>query len=253
MRSLGPYEIDGKVWCQIENDNFNYLLRVDSAGVILRRNFDDQTEQVFLDPRNLPQSEFSSPLGFKAPAIRPVIQLLLSTSRSTYVLGIGLIESSMIQGGGSSGGFSSGTTLIEASIDGKLYRQASPSIQLDLASSFSNCAVPCYYAACGIGSPVDPPNAKKPCLEARLAASSLDPGSSLNLAIFSIDGQLKYQQFFPLSSPTITLYHSLPFYAQRSTGNPITLFPSGDYLITLTAFNPQGQPASTSTKRITQP
>ena len=35
-RVLGPYELDGRVWCQIEAAPANYLLRADAEGRILR-------------------------------------------------------------------------------------------------------------------------------------------------------------------------------------------------------------------------
>ncbi len=155
---------------------------------------------------------------------------------------------------GSSGGFLSGETLIEAFVSGKLYKfpaSNTPAVQLELATQFRNCAVPCYYATCGLGSPVDPPNANKPCLEARLTASGLSPGSSFLLAISGSGGTLLYSQQIPLSSSQPVLYQSLPFYDQRSTGSPITLFPKGDYFITLTALNPDAQPITTTSSLTT--
>lgn len=178
---------------------------------------------------------------------------MLSTNTSTFVRGVGRSFTRMEQLGGSSGGFSSSETLVEASINGKLYRiaeAAQPSVDLNLAERFRNCAMPCYYVACGLGSPVDPPGANKPCLEARIAASSLNFNSNLVLSITSSQGQLRYEQIIPTSNSQPVLYHSLPFYDQRSIGSPITLFPPGDYFITLTALDPSGKPRASTTRAL---
>ena len=251
---LGPYELDGKVWCQIEAAPANYLLRADAEGRILQRSFSSPDEQVQLDPRGLTPHTISSPLGFAAPAIDYSALFPLNSVNSTYVQGIGRISMVDTSRGGSSGGFSSSETLIEAWVDGKLYRSADaaqPVVQLDLSGKFRNCAVPCYYVACGLGSPVDPPNANKPCLEARVAASSLEPNSNLVLSIAAADGQLRYERSVPISSAQTVYYQSLPFYDQRAVGTPVTLFPAGDYFITLTALDPSGKPLASTTRAIT--
>lgn len=251
---LGPYDLDGQIWCEIEAATANYLVRVDADGRILQRSFSSPTEIILLDPSGLKPHPLTSTLGFTAPAIDYVNRQTLNTANSTYARGIGRNSSSVQQLGGSSGGFSSSETLVEASINGKLYRladAAQPSVDLDLAENFRNCAVPCYYVACGLGSPVDPPNANKPCLEARIGASNLESNSNLVLSISSAKGQLRHEQSIPTSNSQPVLYHSLPFYDQRFIGSPITLFPPGDYFITVTALDPNGKPRASTTRALT--
>jgi hypothetical protein len=78
---------------------------------------------------------------------------------------------------GSSGGFVESYTLVHARIAGDLVFSApAPSLELtgesrDLdvtGGHVTNCAIPCYYVACGLGSPVDPPGTYKPCFQARV-------------------------------------------------------------------------------------
>jgi hypothetical protein len=254
LRVLGPYEFEDKIWCQLEDASTNYLVRVDTEGRIYRRYFNSNIEELLLDPRNLLPREYASPLGFTSLVIDYSTNSSLLMNRSSFVKGIGRISTTTNVMAGSSGGFSYSETLLEASINGKLYKLPAtnaPSVHLELAPEFRNCAVPCYYAACGLGSPVDPPNANKPCLAARLSATNLSPGSSLLLTLSNSIGTLQYSQQIPLSNTQPVLYQSLSFYNQTSTGSPITLFPKGDYFVTLTALNPDAQPLSTTSSRTT--
>ena len=93
--------------------------------------------------------------------------------------------------GGSYGGFSSSQTLIKSWVDGKLYRSADaaqPVVQLELSGKFRNCAVPCYYVACGLGSPV------------AWRRQVLEPNSNPVLSIAAADGQLRIERSVPISS-----------------------------------------------------
>ncbi len=74
---------------------------------------------------------------------------------------------------GSSGGFGSGYTLLEAVIGGARFVPNYPALELSLetqavnmgAKSARNCALPCYFVAC-FGA--DSPNTYKPCVEANV-------------------------------------------------------------------------------------
>ena len=101
----------------------------------------------------------------------------LSDEQGTYARGAGLITSSTRMLTGSSGGFVESHTLVHARIGGNLVFSApAPTLELTAESRdldvtgghVTNCAIPCYYAACGIGSPVDPPGTYKPCFQARV-------------------------------------------------------------------------------------
>jgi hypothetical protein len=253
---LGPYELDGAVWCQVESGPTHLFLRVDPQGRIFQRTLDATAEQLILDPANLNPTQLDSPLGFKTTAIEYTSPLALQYFISSFAKGIGRTSKTSILLSGSSGGFIDGETLIEAFVDGKLYRLpaiASPALQLDLDTAFRNCAVPCYYTACGIGSPVDPPTTFKPCLEARVGLPRLGPGAHLLLNIADSTGRALYSRDIPIYTSQPVLFHALPFYNQQSTGAPLTRFPSGDYFITASAFGADGTLLSTTSKRTQVP
>ena len=96
----------------------------------------------------------------------------------TFARGVGLLSNSSQILAGSSGGFDESYSLIYARIDGDLLF-ASPGSAIELsadAASFDvthqiapNCALPCYFAACGLVPPApDPPGTYKPCFGARV-------------------------------------------------------------------------------------
>ncbi len=53
MRALGPYELAGQVWCQMDDAGPNYFLRVDEAGKIFQRDLQGTAETVVLNPKDL--------------------------------------------------------------------------------------------------------------------------------------------------------------------------------------------------------
>lgn len=243
LRVLGPYELDGQVWCQLEDAGRLFFLRTDAEGRILQRSLQSAAESVYLDPRGLKPYTLNSKLGFTAPAIDYNPAASLSRDTSTYASGFGKITSTSFITTGSNGGFSSSDTLLEMRISDTLYRLTPTlaEITLTLDPSFANCAVPCYYAACGIGSPVDPPMTVKPCLGARTAGSNLPANSLLLLSIADAVGTIKYQQYIPKAAGASVQFISLPFYYQTFTGTPITRFEPGIYTVTLWLLDPTGK------------
>jgi hypothetical protein len=103
---------------------------------------------------------------------------VLADERGTYVRGIGFLSSSTQMLTGSSGGFLQSYTLVYARITGNLVfatrgsRRSTPELALgDLdvtGGHVTNCAVPCYFAACGFVPGADPPGTYKPCFQARV-------------------------------------------------------------------------------------
>lgn len=251
VRVLGPYELDGQVWCQLEDSGRSYFLRSALDGLILTRGVNNSAETVYLDPRGLTSRAFTSPLGFSAQAIDIVTSSLFNRNTVTYASGIGKVTSVSTITTGSNGGFSEGDMLVEASVGGKTYRshaRGQAEISLDLNDTFANCAVPCYYAACGIGSPVDPPNAIKPCLGARAAGSDIANNSLLQLTVADSSGTTVFDKRVPLYGGSLAHYESLPFYSQGFVGTPITLFAPGDYYVTLWLIDPSGKLIAAVTK-----
>ncbi len=236
----------------MEDSGRYFFLRTDSNGRVLQRFLQSPAETVYLDPKGLTPRPLTSPLGFTAPAIDITLRSLFSLDTATYASGFGRLESNSRDTTGSNGGFFSGDTLIEAQIAGKLYRAlpSAPQITLDLNPSFSNCAVPCYYAACGIGSRVDPPMSVKPCLGARLSGSAIAPNSLLQWTLVDSTGATKAERRIPLSGGSLVQFDSLPFYTQAFTGAPITLFPAGDYFVTLWLIDPSGKLSAAATRAV---
>jgi hypothetical protein len=102
---------------------------------------------------------------------------LLVDERGTYVRGIGFLSSSSQMLTGSSGGFLQSYTLVYARVAGNL-GFAAPALSLELTAEsrdldvtgghVTNCAVPCYFVACGFAPGADPPGTYKPCFQARV-------------------------------------------------------------------------------------
>ena len=86
---------------------------------------------------------------------------------------------------GSSGGFTQGRTLVEATVAGIRFPAPAPALKLGMESltldvtgrHVTNCAVPCYFVACGLVPGADPPGTYKPCAQARVGAGQLAGGS----------------------------------------------------------------------------
>lgn len=100
----------------------------------------------------------------------------LTDERGTYARGIGFVSSSTQMLTGSSGGFVESYTLVYARIGGNLvFATPAPGLELTAESRdldvtggrVSNCAVPCYFVACGLVPGADPPGTYKPCFQAR--------------------------------------------------------------------------------------
>lgn len=251
LRVLGPYDLNGQVWCQLEDAGRLFFLRTDAEGRILQRSLESAAESVYLDPRGLKPYTLNSKLGFTAQAIDYSPAASQSRDTSTYASGFGRTISTSFITTGSNGGFSSSDTLLEMRISDKLYRliPTPAEITLTLDPSFANCAIPCYYAACGIGSPVDPPMTVKPCIGARTAGSNLPANSLMLLSIADVTGTTKYEQYIPKTEGASVQFISLPFYYQQRTGTPITPFPPGDYIVTLWLLDPTGKLTAAATRQ----
>lgn len=249
---LGPYERAGRVYCQLEdrrgNSTISRLIRADEQGRLYEFNSVSAgriQENLLLDPSQGQQSPYQGPLNVSAAAIQFDGGAALLRIRYVYVLGVGMVSQSETVNAGSSGGFSSGETLLEARIGEKTYRAPlgnDPQLSLAADSTFANCAIPCYYVACGLGSPVDPANTLKPCLRTRLQVSQAPPGASLVLDLFQ--DQSIYQARFPLSGADWVGFESIPFYTQARIGAPVTLLDRGSYNISLSLEDASGRPIS---------
>ncbi len=122
---------------------------------------------------------------------------------------------------GSSGGFGSGYTLLEAVIGGARFVPNYPAVELSLetqavnlgAKSARNCALPCYFVAC-FGA--DSPTTYKPCIEANVR------GAAGRLTLTDPTGTVVFES--PANG-----WVRIPLYTA-----PATPLPRGRYTVTAT-------------------
>lgn len=211
-------------------------LRGDSNGVIYQLN--GSTEQVYLDPSTVNgRSPFTGLIGKFDDSLMVQVPGFIS-STLTYVRGLGLASSQSIMNSGSSGGFSQSMDLIEARLDGVVL--ALPATRLSLAienpvlditnQKAPNCAVPCYFVACGLVPGTDPPGTYRPCAQTRIE-SSYGGDHSVQLQLFSPSGTLVYDETASVSAPGGLEYIRLPLYttASGTTFGPFKVLPPGVY------------------------
>ncbi len=159
-------------------------VRVDESGRIWRQ-LDDGRSEVFVDPAGGPafarvtgSADASKTLaGYFGRELSwggPVVGLGRDSGR--FAQGVGPVFAQTDVVAGSSGGLGSALDLLEARIGGVRFGPTYPYAELVLESSefdvtgkkARNCAVPCYFVACGLAPGADPPGAYRPCMEASL-------------------------------------------------------------------------------------
>jgi hypothetical protein len=154
------------------------------------------------------------------------------------VRGLGLVHADMQLVAGSSGGFLSSIDLVELRI--ACVRLSTTNPQAGLTIEFSdidltnksapNCALPCYFVACGLGgAPPDAAGTHKPCIESRIEAQAKH-GDVAQLQLLGPTGA----QIFRASaaadpSGQILAYIRPPLFTGAST-----VLPPGQYKVTLT-------------------
>jgi len=149
----------------------------------------------------------------------PIIGLGMESGRLGRGVGPTYFQTNVIAG--SSGGFGSGLTLLEAVIGGARIVPNYPRVELSLETqsvdygsrSARNCAIPCYFVAC-FGA--DPPTAYKPCMEASVR------GGAGRLALLDPAGGTVFET-------VADGWVRIPLYRE-----PATLLPAGKYSVKAT-------------------
>jgi hypothetical protein len=210
------------------------LLRADSSGVIYQ--YSSSGDQVYLDPKSAGATKYSGPLGVFSDAITPPAQLLggLILTTSTYARGIGLVSSQSQMETGSSGGFTDGSDLVDVQVNGFRLSVPAPKIGLSIENSTldvtnqlaPNCMLPCYFVACGLGGPVDPPGTYRPCAQTRIETTGATAGYTVLLELLDSGGKTVFQSSTQPGSASSLDYVRLPLYTGQS---PFTLLPPGNY------------------------
>ena len=161
--------------------------------------------------------------------------LLLETG--TLARGMGLLTSNTQMLSGSSGGFTQGRTLVEATVAGGIHFPAPvPSVQLGMESlslnvsgqKATNCAVPCYFVACGLVPGADPPGTYKPCAQARVGLANWPAGASraVRVQFVAPDGTTRFDQTLNLdvSPAESVIFVQVPLYSAPNLGLPAGLY-----------------------------
>jgi hypothetical protein len=211
------------------------LLRVGANGIVYQNV--KGVDQAYFDPSAAQRTGYSGPLGSFDDALQVAPPDLFVKTTSTYVRGIGLVNARSTSLTGSNGGFLDGLDLIDVRVDGIHLSVPAPNIglsientDLDLTNQLvPNCAVPCYYPACGIGSPYDQPGVYRPCAQTRIETSST-AGYTVLLQLLDPTGTVLFENSTPALTATTLDYIRLPLYTQTGSYNPpFTLLPPGDY------------------------
>jgi hypothetical protein len=217
-----------------------WLLRVDDAGRIYR-SVDGAVERLWLDPTVPPDPDavwrvtgrggFTSPLGAFPDALNTQRFESLIFETGVFVRGLGMATSTSSVVAGSSGGFGNSLDLVEARIGGKLLLiRPAPRVELGAEQTVlrvsekkvSNCAVPCYFTACGLVPGADPPNTWKPCFEVRTKTD----GDAAEVSLENWGGRVLRRM--PVAAGQG--YLSMPLYSE-----PNQPYPPGAYRLTLKA------------------
>ena len=238
------------------------LWRTDSAGRIYRRR--NNRSELFLDPSLNPDPTalgqvqqrnltLNTIFGRLSNGLNYIVRDVGGTESGTLVRGLGPLSIGETMAGGSSGGFFRAIELVEAVIAGKV-RFSAPANGLDLSPESQiqdligrkarNCALPCYFAACGLGGGApDPPGTYKPCMFTRIKLEnasarsiSLELLNSANEAVYSVSRPLAANPHEQLWFETIPLYRA-----------PSVILAPGLYQLRATVKSEQGETLNIST------
>jgi len=212
MRVAGVRIIGDQAWYSVlTGDNpqtaIETLYRVDAQGRIYQLDMNGR-EILWLDPTANPNPSaviqilngrgqpFRNALGNFPDTFAYVINQSLTREAGLFARGVGRINSSTDSLTGSSGGFVDGLDLVYARIGGNI-RFATPTLSVSLSvesnnldvsgGNVTNCAVPCYFVACGFAPGADPPGTYKPCFQARVRLENLPVQDSTTLDLDLID------------------------------------------------------------------
>lgn len=242
--------------------------RSDGRGRIYRLN-SQGVEELWLDASGAPGTpavltveskgfSFRSALGSFPDSLNYTFFGGLEMERGTFVRGVGLARSEATMLAGSSGGFLRSLELVYARIQDRLI-VATPASGLALSvestelnvtgRQVTNCAVPCYFVACGLVPGADPPNTFKPCFEARVRLEGLQPSQTVELELRDSSEAVVFgtSQQLPVlgEAPDSVWFRQLPLYT--APNQPV---PAGTYRVRARAVSATGAETGSATMAI---
>ncbi len=254
----GTETIAGKTYFVLTQDSSVIAkLRGDANGVI--RMATNQGDKVYLDPgsSSVQKTSYSGPIGDFSDALNSSGFVdALDFDSSTFVRGIGLAHLTTELVAGSSGGFLNSLDLVEVSLPGVHYSVPASTVSLSIETAeldvtgklVPNCAMPCYFTACGIGGSPDPPGTYRPCGQTRIEALAAAPGSEVRLRLLDSAGAVLFTSSSTADANGRSLsYVRLPVYTSpRPNSIDFTLLPAGQYRLTGQVLDAGQETASTS-------
>ncbi len=211
------------------------LVRQDADGRILRFTGSEEApaEEVWLDPASAAQTGYVGPLGSFGDAVMQTMRQGLIQTMLTFVRGIGLVHTRADLLTGSSGGFTDGLDLVEVRLAGGIHLEV-PAPHLSLAAEstvldvsgrkVTNCAVPCYFVACGFGPGTDPPGTYKPCAQVRVSASA-EGDFFTQLELLNAAGDVVFEAPAAMAPAGETLrYVQVPLYSAPNVPLPAGVY-----------------------------
>jgi len=255
--------IGGKLWFIVADGSVETPYRIDELGRVFQLDFRGN-EFLWLDPTPTPDPSatlkvlykgvpFRNALGAFQDSLQYQISGFLSEN-GTFVRGIGFISKSQNLNAGSSGGFSESLDLAWARIGPNL-RFGTPAIGIELSvesldldvsgNGVTNCAVPCYFPACGIGPGADPPNTYKPCFQAGVRLHDPSPLESARIVAIDLLDSTGASVFHSTQQLTTgdeqedgVIYQQVPLYTA-----PNAPIPPGTYQVRATVESSTAQTA----------
>jgi hypothetical protein len=249
MRVAAVRIISGQAWYSVVTGDDpqtagETLYRADAQGGIFQLDRNGR-EVLWLDPTANRDSSsvvkiqhrgpFRNALGNFADTVTYVINQSLSQETGVFARGVGRINSRAVMLTGSSGGFTDGLDLVYARIGGNI-RFATPALSVGLsvesndldvsAGHVTNCAVPCYFAACGLTPGADPPGTYKPCFQTRVRLENLpvEDSTTLDLDLLDSSDHSIYHTSATVAAgqaqPDLILVRQLPLYTEPNQPVP---------------------------------
>ncbi len=227
---VGQQVIGGRRYAQIATTSGNttsaeVFIR-EEGGMLYRINgtVNNSMEELYLNPGAASHAPFRNALGSYPDAAYQTVQVPLNRETRVFIRGVGLARSRNDSLTGSSGGFVSSMELVDfrlgsgPRVEGPITPRIAVSIEsaiLDVTGRLlTNCALPCYFAACGLGGGVpDPPGTYKPCARTRIDAAA-EGDFQVELSLKGRDGIEVFHLTALNSSGDTTRFIQLPLYVE---------------------------------------